>query len=320
MKYRGRVISATAPVANSSQASGIWFPPQHMQGIRAGAWPISTGPFVFNNTLLNTYNFTGSVFSFAAPSNGVILVDAYGGQGGTGSNDSGAIYPGAGGGRIQAYFQVTPGSTIYGLVGNIGTTGSGRGGGGGGGFSALWTGSADPGAGTWLIGAGGGGGSGAQGDNGIVLGAATGGGTSIVTQSTSRSGGTGGAGGNGGSPGGNGSTSGGGAGGSAGGDNSGGGGGGGSGAAVGSGAGQGGSGGYGGGGGAGDGGGGGWPYRVTSGGGGGGGWNGGNGGVHGAYGGAGGTNFYFTQALPVTQLVTNTQGARSGSGTIIIRN
>lgn len=276
----------------------------------------------FLNVLLNTYTYTGSVFSFTAPSNGVILVDAYGGQGGTGSNDSGAIYPGALGGRIQAYFRVTPGITIYGLVGNIGGTGSGRGGGGGGGFSALWTGSSNPGVGTWLIGAGGGGGSGAQGSSGDVLQAATGGGTSTVTQSTSRSGGVGGAGGNGGGPGGNGTTSGGGNGGTGGGDNSGGGGGGGSGQNAGSGNNQGGSGGFGGGGGAGDGGSGSWPYRVTSGGGGGGGWNGGNGGLHGAYGGLGGTNFYVSQSLPVsvTQLVTSSQGVRSGSGTIVIRN
>ena len=321
MKYRGRVISSTAPVANSSQASGIWFPAQHMQGIRAETWPIPTGPFTFTNTLLNSYNFTGSVFSFTAPGN-AILVDVYGAQGGTGSNDSGPVWTGALGGRVQAYFQVTPGSTIYGLVGGQGGTGNSRAGGGGGGFSALWTGSSDPGVGTWLIGAGGGGGGSGAGDNGVTLQSATGGGTSTVTQSTSRSGGAGGAGGNGGTAGGSGSTSGGGAGGSGPGDMSGGGGGGGNGQLGGSsGINQyiGGAGGFGGGGGGASGGSGGWPYRVSGGGGGGGGWNGGNGGLHGAYNGLGGTNFYFSQTLPVTQLVTSSQGVRSGNGFMEIR-
>ena len=210
-RYLGGLLSTSSPAASSSAASGLWTLQQHFVQKGQVAW---TSDFTFTNTLLNTYNFTGSTFSFAMPSSGVILVDAYGAQGGTGSNDSGAIYAGALGGRIQAYIQVAPGTTIYGLIGGQGSSGSSRGGGGGGGFTALWTGNSDPGLGTWLIGAGGGGGSGAQGSSGDVLAAATGGGITTTTQANSRTNGSGGAGGNGGGPGANGSTSGGGTGGS----------------------------------------------------------------------------------------------------------
>lgn len=293
------------------------------QGIVSSASAsVTPEAFVFSNTLLASYSYTGSVFSFTAPANGNILVDAYGAQGGSGSSDTVNQTAGANGGRIRAYISVTPGQTIYGLVGGVGNqTNSTRGGGGGGGFTALWTGSSDPGSGTWLIGAGGGGGGSGGPDGAAPNQLPQAGGTNTVTQSTAKSGGAGGAGGNGGTAGGNGSSSGGGAGGSSTGDNSGGGGGGGFGSAAGvAGGGQGGngsSGGYGGGGGASGGGSGGWPWRVSGGGGGGGGYIGGAGGLHGGYGGYGGYNFYLSQTitgLTVSQVANNTAGARSGNG------
>ena len=282
----------------------------------AVAWSFSNPP-----VLLAAYSYTGNFFSFTAPSGG-ILVDAYGAQGGIGCNN-GTPYNGANGGRIQAYFQLDQGTTIYGIVGQQGLPGSGRAAGGGGGFTALWTGGADPGLGTWLIGAGGGGGSGGEGYSQTII--ATGGGTSTVTQGTSISGGAGGAGGNGGQAGTSGSASGGGTGGGAPGDMSGGGGGGGygstGGAITAAGNGTPGPGGYGGGGGAGNGGAGGYEYRTGGGGGGGGGYNGGAGGEKAGTGGAGGTNFYkgqtFTGSGP-TQLVLSSQGVRSGNGYIEI--
>jgi hypothetical protein len=275
----------------------------------------------FQNILYSSYNYSGSVFSFTAPGS-VLLVDAYGAQGGTTFGDNGS-YAGYNGGRIQAYIQVTPGETIYGLVGGQGTGTSGRAGGGGGGFTALWTGSSNPGSGTWLIGSGGGGG-GAANLGGGILNPGTGGGGYTVTQSSSRQGGSGGSGINGGSAGGSGSTSGGGAGGNASGDNSGGGGGGGSGSAAGSGATTqyiGGSGGFGGGGGGSSGGSGGDIYRTAGAGGGGGGWIGGNGGAYASFGGQGAPNFYFSQTIPniATQLLTSSSTVRSGNGYMEIR-
>jgi len=295
-----------------------------MSGILQGVLASIGGgpPWSFSNTLYASYSYSGSVFSFSMPSvsSNAIKVDIYGAQGGLGLNNGSANGPGASGGRIQAYFQISAGTTIYGLVGQQGLTGSSRGAGGGGGFSALWTGNADPGLGTWLIGAGGGGGGGGEGFPVTIL--PTGGGTSTVTQVTSISGGAGGAGGNGGQAGVPGSASGGGQGGGGDGDNSGGGGGGGygtpGGAARSGGGGTGGAGGVGGGGGGGAGGVGGYEYRLSGGGGGGGGYNGGAGGEKAGTGGAGATNYYFTQFLvgsgAPTQLVLSSQGVRSGDG------
>ena len=289
--------------------------------------------FVYNNILLATYSYTGSVFSFTAPANGVLLVDAYGAQGGYGSNDTTNSQIGAQGGRIRAYFKVTPGITIYGLVGGAGSNQNAtRGGGGGGGFTALWTGSSNPGSGSWLICAGGGGGGSGSGDpqgSTPPLQYPQGGGTVTVTQSTSLAGGAGGPGGNGAPAGTAGTSSGGGNGGGANGDNSSGGGGGGYGSGQGSGGsgggGTGATGGYGGGGGGGGGGSGGWPYRVSGGGGGGGGYVGGAGGTHGAYGGLGGVNYYLTQLIPGlgavggSQVIVNSAGVNSGNGSMNIR-
>jgi len=47
MNYRGRVISATPPVSNTSVASGVWFLQQQMQGKYANQWPGEIPPSSF---------------------------------------------------------------------------------------------------------------------------------------------------------------------------------------------------------------------------------------------------------------------------------
>ena len=39
MRYKGGVISATAPTTSTSAASGVWTLPQQMQAIAASNWP-----------------------------------------------------------------------------------------------------------------------------------------------------------------------------------------------------------------------------------------------------------------------------------------
>ena len=39
MRYKGGVISATAPTTSSSAASGIWTTTQQMQAVGASVWP-----------------------------------------------------------------------------------------------------------------------------------------------------------------------------------------------------------------------------------------------------------------------------------------
>lgn len=188
MKYRGRVISATAPVANASQASGIWFPPQHMQGVRAGAWP-GTGLYSFTNFTLNTAGLTGragpslanSLASYnttlypwltntlyfnvvtqgyqlwTVPTTGTYTIDAYGAAGGAGN---GGQYPGGAGARVKGDFFLTRGTKLKIVVGQLGTngstsSGSASGGGGGGTFVMSETGTTN--ADIYVIAGGGGG-------------------------------------------------------------------------------------------------------------------------------------------------------------------
>lgn len=194
MKYRGRVISATAPVANTSQASGIWFPPQQMQGVRGAAWPTGTSGFLFPFTtftfgsagstgrygpnsaaLLSAYAgqpWVSNYFSvpiqgvqrLVVPATGTYRVTAAGARGG-GTGSQGDVTNGGGSGRIiVANVALTQGDYVYILVGQVGgaysSTSQGSGGGGGTFFStgATWETS------TLLVAAGGGGG--ASGGNG----------------------------------------------------------------------------------------------------------------------------------------------------------
>jgi hypothetical protein len=39
MRYKGGVISATAPTTSTSAASGVWTLPQQLQALAAGNWP-----------------------------------------------------------------------------------------------------------------------------------------------------------------------------------------------------------------------------------------------------------------------------------------
>lgn len=58
MRYKGGVISATAPTTSSSTASGIWTLEQQLQALAANTWPLA--PVQFIGTLINgagTTNF-----------------------------------------------------------------------------------------------------------------------------------------------------------------------------------------------------------------------------------------------------------------------
>ena len=244
-----------------------------------------------------------------------VSIDVYGAKGGEWTDDGGT--EGGLGGRMSGTALFTSATTLYYLAGSVGPDADGRNAAGGGGFSAVWYGSADPGSGTWLFGAGGGGGENG-GNTGSASYAGGAGGINSAYGATAKSGGAGGAGYNGGTGGANGTSSGGGVAGAGTGDNAGGGGGGGFGPAAGAqvngqyytgrpGA-------YGGGGGGGAGGSGGNAYRGDPGGGGGGGYIGGQGGSPGEYASAGGHNYAYDQTL----VTVNSSGVNGGNGSVII--
>ena len=173
MKYRGRVISAIPPVANTSQASGIWFPPQHMQGTRGGTWPISS-----SGGWTGTLSFVG-----VAGSSGPAYPGTQAEYAALASIPAGTNYSFDSG---YHYFDMTPGSysvrikgaegsgTQHGfgadisgtitvsqttrMVALIGNAGSGTYSGGGGTFLAITTGNTYTTATALLVAGGGGGG------------------------------------------------------------------------------------------------------------------------------------------------------------------
>jgi len=277
--------------------------------------PNASGNFNFtvNATDVNGRSTTSSTLSINVSLAVSLSFDAYGAAGSSWNGSPGA------GGRIYGTLQLTPGQTYYYYVGEQapGYTGGDRYAGGGGGFTAIWTGSAAPCVGTWIIGAGGGGGQNAGNTGGSSY-AGGAGGVTTVTQSTAKAGGAGGDGYAGGSAGGAGGWGGGG-GGNGPGDNAGGGGGGGYGIPAGSGntsqgyTSQ--RGGNGGGGGGASGGGGGNPYRGDPAGGGGGGYVGGRGGSPGSYASLGGYNYYHTG---FTSGITSVAGANGGGGSLTV--
>jgi hypothetical protein len=74
MRYKGGVISATAPSPTSSAASGVWTLEQQMQAKAAGNWPYSE-PTLISQT--NTTGGTGTSITITAPttiSSGNLLV------------------------------------------------------------------------------------------------------------------------------------------------------------------------------------------------------------------------------------------------------
>ena len=285
----------------------------------------SSGLLSGNTSTAGTYNFTVRATdvngryvdvarSLTINKIGMALAGARGGNSGIG---------GAQGAVINAGLLATAiptGTTVYYAVGGAGVDTGGRSGAGGGGYTALWIGSSDPSAGTWIIGAGGGaGGGGADTGGGATSTGTNGGAPGLLTQSNGRGGGSGGSGYNGGNGGGSGGN-GGGNGGSGPGDNAGGGGGGGYGLNVGGGGsgagGTGVSGGWPSAGGGGGGGSGGTPYRGDPGGGGGGGYVGGFGGSPGSNGAQGGYNYYHTGYVTS---ITAQNGGNAGNGYITFR-
>ncbi|MEI6576037.1 MAG: Ig-like domain-containing protein [Bacteroidota bacterium] len=94
----------------------------------------TNNPNTFNTSILTTLNYSGGIVNWTVPA-GVttISIDAYGAQGGSGT-ESGITYTGGLGARMKGDFTVTPGQVIKILVGQQGgSIGSYKAGGGGGG-------------------------------------------------------------------------------------------------------------------------------------------------------------------------------------------
>jgi hypothetical protein len=108
-RYKGGVISATAPTTSSSSAIGVWTLQQQMQAKAANKWP----PLVFSS---QSYTTAGT-YSWVAPA-GVTSVSVVAiGAGG------GSCAPGGGGGelRYKNNITVTPGNSYSVVVGANGT-------------------------------------------------------------------------------------------------------------------------------------------------------------------------------------------------------
>ena len=273
--------------------------------------PNTSGTFNFTVRATDVNGrFTDSSTLTIVVSLGVSLAfDMYGGKGGDWNSQG----QGGNGGRVVGNLFLTPGQTYYYLTGGQGSGNSGRQAGGGGGFSAIWTGSSDPCAGTWIASAGGGGCQNAGETGGANYAGGVGGAVTVADASgTARVGGAGGAQYAGAQDGGTGGC-GGGKGGDCSSDCAGGGGGGGFGPSGGGGGGGsyiGNGGAYGGGGGGASGGSGGNPFRGDPGGGGGGGYVGGRGGSAGSYASDGGRNYYHTS---FTTGITSQAGVSGGA-------
>ena len=185
MKYRGRVISSTVPVANSSQASGIWFPAQHMQGIRAGTWPVLSFAYIGTKLFSTSSQYNNSSSNWIVPANVTFIWFKIWGSGGAPDG-----YPngydggnGGGGGFTEGVITSTPGETLNVAVGTVTNNGGASKlfGGSGGGFSGVFR-STTP----QLIAGGGGGGQ----VNGTAAGGAGGGSSGQASSDAVTAGGT----------------------------------------------------------------------------------------------------------------------------------
>ena len=118
-RYKGGVISATAPTTSTSTAKGVWTLPQQMQAQAAGNWP-SQPPIPSSQSYT-----TAGTYTWVAPA-GVtsVSVVAVGGGGGGGISICccGLYSGGGGGGGALAYlnnYSVTPGNS-YTVIAGIG--------------------------------------------------------------------------------------------------------------------------------------------------------------------------------------------------------
>lgn len=161
-RYRGSILSATAAVANTTIASGIWTLPQHLQAVAASNWPAvttslyaftaatfrpeTTGRFGPNITQARTgvtgdanvalwrdntsyFNVTATgIQTWVVPQTGLYTIEVWGAMGGGFSGNGGF------GARMRGEFSLTGGSILKILVGQTG--GASYGGGGGGTFVA----------------------------------------------------------------------------------------------------------------------------------------------------------------------------------------
>lgn len=168
MKYPGKVISVTRPVANTTTASGIWLPQDQMQGAFGAAWPgfaapalytftdmtiaplISSGIYGKNGPSLaqlvaattstgdssfknNTtyFNATSGIISWMVPATATYRIEVWGARGGNGASNN---YLGGYGARMRGDFSLSSGDILKILIGQMG--GASYGGGGGGTFVA----------------------------------------------------------------------------------------------------------------------------------------------------------------------------------------
>lgn len=168
MKYSGKVISSTRPVANTTTASGIWLPQDQMQGVFGVAWPGSAAPALYtftdmtiapltssgiygrtgpslaqlvaattstgdssfkNNTTY--FNATSGIVTWMVPQTGTYRIEVWGARGGNAQNNN---YLGGFGARMRGDFSLIGGATLKILIGQMG--GASYGGGGGGTFVA----------------------------------------------------------------------------------------------------------------------------------------------------------------------------------------
>lgn len=110
MRYKGGVISATAPTTSSSGATGIWTLTQQLQASTGSGWPVPAPAGQQAYTTAGTY-------SWVAPA-GVtsISVVAVGPSGSAGASVAG---PSSGGGGLgfKNNYSVTPGSSYTVVVG-----------------------------------------------------------------------------------------------------------------------------------------------------------------------------------------------------------
>ena len=113
-RYKGGVISATAPTTSTSSATGVWTLPQQMQAIVGSGWP-------FQPALPGSDSYTtAGTFTWVAPA-GVVSVSVVAvGAGSGGGSSSG----GEGGGLgYTNNISVTPGSSYVVVVGAGGAGG-----------------------------------------------------------------------------------------------------------------------------------------------------------------------------------------------------
>ena len=177
-QYKGRLLSSIEPTTNTSFASGMWALEEHMQGVRAGAWPSLVPPalYAFTNatftpgsqigrtgpdlttaragltgTGVDTWKSDTSYFNtssgiqlWTVPETGTYRIEAYGAEGGRGESSlaQGKPIRTGKGARIRGDFTLTQGDIIKIVVGQQGRNGGAAGGnysGGGGGGSYVVT-------------------------------------------------------------------------------------------------------------------------------------------------------------------------------------